>query len=217
MDTTVNHHKEGTGLGLAISKQLIELMNGTVGVESEYGKGSTFYFSVPQEIVDNTPAGRLENFNYDDISDTASEGDFTAPEARILIVDDTEINLMVEEALLEPIGMTIDLAESGYAALGMVANTKYDIILMDHFMPGMDGVETTKAIRNLEGNINQNTPIIALTADAVSGVKEYLMDNGMNDFMSKPIVLNTAYHMLRSWLPKEKIKYKYVKGKEIER
>lgn len=203
VDTRTNHHKEGTGLGLAISKQLIDLMDGVVAVESEYGKGSTFSFEVPQEVLDWAPAGRLEDFRYDDDNDDAVN-DFTAPDARILIVDDTEINLMVAQALLEPLCMQIDTASDGYEALKKVEKQKYDLIFMDHFMPGMDGVEVTKKIRETQGGLNQTTPIIALTADAMSGVREELLSQGMDDFLSKPIVLKFVYQVLRRWLPKEK-------------
>ena len=205
VDTTVNHHKEGTGLGLMISRQLIENMNGMVSVESEYGKGSTFGFTIPLIVKDWSLAGTLENYHYDEDDEEDENALFTAPEARILIVDDTPLNLMVAEALLSPIGMTIETAESGFETLDKVADTTYDLILMDHFMPGMDGAETVQKIRALDGNPNQNIPIIALTADAMSGVKEALLASGMNDFMSKPILIDVAYQVLQRWLPEDKI------------
>ena len=132
---------------------------------------------------------------------------FTAPDARILIVDDTELNLMVAEALLEPLGMHIDLAVDGYDALEKVKENVYDIIFMDHFMPEMDGVETTKKIRQMKDNANCDVPIVALTADAMSGVKEEMLSRGMNDFLAKPIVIELAYQVVEKWLPEDKIKY----------
>lgn len=194
-----NHHKEGTGLGLNISKQLIELMGGTIGVNSEYGKGSTFYFSVPQQIIDNTSAGTIEEFEYsfdnnDDIKEFRAEG------KKALIVDDNEINLMVEQALLEPFGMDVSTAISGKIAIEMLKNETFDIIFMDHFMPEMDGVETMKVIRTLEGNPNQHAPIIALTADAVEGVKEEMIKEGMDDFLSKPIDLKKTIDVLKKYI-----------------
>lgn len=203
VDTTVNHHKEGTGLGLMISKQLIEAMGGRVGVNSKYGKGSVFEFRVNLEVADFTPAGKLEEYQYD--NDDEEVKGFMAPTAKVLVVDDTEVNLVVARVLFEPIKMSIDTANSGEEAIKKVENNTYDLILMDHFMPGLDGVETTKLIRKLDGNPNQNIPIIALTADAMSGVKEELISNGMNDFIAKPIVMNVAYQILGKWLPKEKI------------
>lgn len=204
VDQQVNHHKEGTGLGLAISKQLIDLMEGRVNVESEYGKGSTFSFLVPQTIVNETKAGRLEEFAREDEEEEIKI--FTAPEAKILIVDDTKINLMVAKALFKPLNMQIETASDGFEALSKIESNIYDLILMDHFMPGMDGVETTNRIRQMEGNPNQNVPIIALTADAMSGVKEELLSKGMNDFLAKPIIIKLAVPILKKWLPKDKIK-----------
>lgn len=206
VDTRVNHHKEGTGLGLAISKQLIDLMDGSVSVESEYGKGSVFSFTVPQEVLDWTPAGKLEDFQYEDFEEKENNSNsFTAPEAKVLIVDDTEINLMVAKALLAPLNMQIETAGDGYEALKKIEENSYDLIFMDHFMPGLDGVQVTKKIRSMENNPNATIPIIALTADAMSGVKEELLKEGMDDFLSKPIVLQQAHQLLHRWLPKEKI------------
>ena len=130
---------------------------------------------------------------------------FTAPEAKVLIVDDTEINLMVAKALLTPLNMQIETAGDGYEALKKIEENSYDLIFMDHFMPGLDGVQVTKKIRSMENNPNATIPIIALTADAMSGVKEELLKEGMDDFLSKPIVLQQAHQILHRWLPKEKI------------
>lgn len=204
LDTTVNHHKEGTGLGLAISKQLIDLMDGRVAVESEYGKGSTFSFKVPVRVDDWTPAGSLDSYKYEDDKND-EESVVTAPNARILVVDDTLINLVVAEALLNTTGIQVDTAESGEDALKLIEANEYDLVFMDHFMPGMDGVETTEKIRALQDTTKSNLPVIALTADAMAGVKEELMSKGMNDFLSKPIIVKEMYQVLRKWLPKDKI------------
>lgn len=205
VDTTVNHHKEGTGLGLAICKQLIELMNGSVNVESKYGQGSTFSFVIPLEVVDWSPAGRLEDFRQDDDNDDISKKVINAPEAKILIVDDTAVNLMVAKALLKQTLVQTDTADSGEEALKKIEATDYDLVFMDHFMPGMDGVETTERIRVLSDGKYKDLPIVALTADAMSGVKEELMSKGMNDFLTKPIIIEDLYRVLETWLPKDKL------------
>lgn len=206
LDTKINHHKEGTGLGLAISKQLIELMDGVVSVRSEYGKGSTFSFALPIIIEDWTPAGRLEDYRYEEEDEKANEVlVVVAPEAHILVVDDTKLNLVVAKALMEPTKMKIDTAESGEDALKMIDKNDYDLIFMDHFMPGMDGVETTAHIRAMADEKKNKLPVIALTADAMKGVREVLISKGMSDFLTKPIIIGDLYKMLRKWLPEEKV------------
>lgn len=206
VDTKTNHHKEGTGLGLAISKQLVDLMDGEVDVDSEYGKGSTFSFTVIQEVMDWRPAGRLEDFMYEEGEDDPADAKpFTAPEANILIVDDTRINLKVAQALFRPLCVKVDLANDGYEAINKTRENKYDIIFMDYYMPGLDGVQTTQKIRGMTDNQNIKTPIVALTADIMTDNKKELFHQGMDDYLSKPIILEQAYQIFRRWLPKEKI------------
>ncbi len=327
VDSKRNRSIEGTGLGLAISKSLVEAMGGSIGVESEYGKGSDFYFEIPQKVVSWSPTivvekpenifamgmfhkkylarrffldcSRMGVFNvvlkfaedYEDTCDlyadmlddhrrylffeekdykdqvrelllndpdligvmlaefgstfkpdlknlrmirkpfsTAAiaialnnmefnlnneEGkafstDFTAPDARILIVDDNMVNLTVAEGLLEPLKMQIDCAASGKEAIDLINVNRYDIVFMDHMMPAMDGVETTHIIRRMYPEM-EDMPIIALTANAVSGVKEFFLKEGMNDFIPKPIEIREIMSKVKQWLPSEKI----VKGYEL--
>ncbi|MDE7203723.1 MAG: PocR ligand-binding domain-containing protein [Lachnospiraceae bacterium] len=317
VDSKRNRNIEGTGLGLAISKQLVTLMNGDISVESVYGEGSTFSFTIPQKVVDadssialsETPAhavGFLDNtyaqiqlkrdmhklgITYTDLKDTnvlsyltehvdtlkdiylfvpskhfdqdlqdfvrnhpelntivtvpydtsadydptnvmvvhkplsvlslagiynhevfsqsdnlSSDEyyDFTAEAAKILIVDDNSINLTVAQGLLEPLNMQIDTALSGNAAINKISETMYDLILMDHMMPELDGIETTRIIRRFHSEYD-DVPIIALTANVIGDVKNMFIKEGMNDFIAKPIEVRMLINTIRKWLPKEKI------------
>lgn len=309
VDTRKNHHKEGTGLGLYISRQLVELMNGTISVRSEYGKGSEFYFNIHQKLVDERKAaqitdafraqvyvagamkndiamdvlrglcdsyglpfvsdilsgvsegGRLYYFTdcYQQLSEeekfflfdnkaviynlsnpmieeelaegtqmlnkplysynfcqaivggdeTQAEEEkeevevttFTAPEARILVVDDNEINRLIAGELLATLLIKVDTAEDGAQAVKKVQETEYDLILMDHIMPVMDGIEATQAIRKLEGDHYQNVPIVALTGNVGKEHQEEYLRIGMNDVTAKPIMLEEICEKLRKWMP----------------
>lgn len=307
MDKEKNKYKEGTGLGLAISKQLVELMNGQINVESVYGEGSEFTFTIPQRIAHQVQAAELKrdaekitvggrmrssyaqeilkqlidtygltysdcnfecvkehkidyfftdqvNLVSDDLLDhmkangttlcvvqnpmtdgtwdkeavlinkplyilnfcqvlnnesigfeTSEERllNFTAPMAKILIVDDNEMNLKVAKGLLEPLKMQIDTAGDGKQALDKIRETTYDIVFMDHMMPVMDGVEAVKRLRSLEEEYYQKLPVIALTANAVSGAKDTFLAAGMNDFVAKPIRIKEICTAIKKWLPKE--------------
>ena len=322
LDSKRNRNVEGTGLGLAISKQLVALMRGKIHVDSEYGKGSTFSFVIPQKVTDSNCAvetvadnivaagliqseytakelaGDMEKLgvayerleseedlgwvkdhnagylfveqplmteavqyflklnpdvcgvvlsNYRSVRTydlpnlrvvkkplyilglshifngkeengsvslmEAEDFDFTAPTAEILVVDDNAINLTVVKGLLNPLQMKIDTALSGKDAVLKVTDKRYDIIFMDHMMPEMDGVETTRVIRRLLGD-NGQVPIIALTANAVEGTAKMFIDEGMNDFVTKPIEMRVIISKLRKWLPPEKIeKHRNIKVK----
>ncbi|MEE0687164.1 MAG: ATP-binding protein [Lachnospiraceae bacterium] len=195
LDVKKNYEKEGTGLGLAISKQLVNLMNGTIGVDSQYGKGSTFFFSIPQMIATDT----LESSEEIEICTM----NFIAPKAHILLVDDNEMNIKVAKALLKPFNMCIETANNGKEAVEMVKKFKYDIVLMDHMMPIMDGIQATKAIRRLDGEYYGSLPIIALTANATAEARELFLNEQMNDFVSKPIEMVQITKCLLRWLPNE--------------
>ena len=306
VDTKKNHQKEGTGLGLAISKRLVELMHGSIGVKSTYGEGSTFYFTLPQKIVDARPAARLKdatgnqsivgiklanetlknqvkqladtysvkwvdgeeiaeakvdflitdeptsiskedrsrleegngvlcvlqnpmvenlssgkgtilnkplyslNFcqllNREELtfkSEAEEEMHFIAPQANILVVDDNEMNLKVAKGLLTPFQMQIDVAVNGKEAVAMVQEKQYHIVFMDHMMPVMDGIEATRAIRSLEGEVYQKLPIVALSANATSEARELFLQEKMDDFVAKPIKVKEIGKCVLKWLPEE--------------
>ncbi|MBR3807439.1 MAG: response regulator [Lachnospiraceae bacterium] len=312
VDQIRNHHKEGSGLGLAICKQLVELMNGTISVESTYGRGSIFSFKIPQRIVDEREAANLKtdkarnsvigikmdnDFAREEVVNLAEKYgikcvdlkenptektdyiiletnkplteteygeleksggklyvlrnpmketvrirnatvltkplyslnfcqllngeelivqtveaeryNFTAPEAKILIVDDNEMNLKVAKGLLAPFKMHIDVAKNGKEAIQRVLANKYHIVFMDHMMPVMDGVEATKAIRKLQGSDFKNLPIVALSANATSEAKEMFIKEQMSDFVAKPIRMKEITESLLKWLPEDIVKYEY--------
>ena len=198
---------EGTGLGLSITKQLAELMGGTITVDSVYHKGSTFTILLPQGIVDAAPVGKL-NYNS---SKTRRRQDyrksFEAPEARVLVVDDNEMNLLVAKKLLRDSNVQLDLALSGDECLQLTTRHLYDIIFMDHIMPVMDGVETMQKVRNQVGGLNRLSPVIALTANAMSGAQEIYHQFGFSDYLAKPISSVLLESMLLKWLPESKIEY----------
>ena len=312
VDQEKNRNKEGTGLGLAISKQLAEMMGGSIGVSSEYGKGSCFYFNIPQEVRSTNKAASIkqekldtmvvtgnfmnpyirEQFDYlvevygvkevpfeavfsgetkanvvftddedmltidmcnqmsacdtllcvlhnpmqQDLSEKQaimlhkplyslnfcqvvsgeqiiSEEEkeilcFVAPDAKILVVDDHEMNLKVVRGLLAPLQVQIDTAESGKIAIEKVKKKEYDMVFMDHMMPGMDGVETMHEIRKLEGEYFKELPIIALSANATTEAQEYFRENGFYDFVPKPIKLKEICGCIRRWLPLGTVLYK---------
>ena len=198
VDKKKNHYKEGTGLGLSISRQLVEMMGGEIGVTSEYGKGSEFFFTLSQKVVDSRRAIEVSE-EYRTESENALN--FTAPRAKILIVDDNEMNRKVALGLLEPLRMQMDTAEDGKQALQKIKEEKYDLIFMDHMMPVMDGIEATKVLRAMEEEYFKTVPVIALTANAVVEARTQFAEAGMNDFVSKPIEIKDICTKIRTWLP----------------
>lgn len=195
---------EGTGLGLAITKKLAELMDGTVLVESEYGKGSVFTVRIPQKVADSVVIGVFDPRKTDG-PDKKYRESFHAPEARILVVDDVKMNVEVMRGLIKKTLIHSDAACSGEECLALAAKEKYDIIFMDHLMPEMDGVETLKHLKEDNNNPNRDTPVIALTANVIAGAKESYMSMGFADYLSKPVKGSDLEDMLIKFLPAEKV------------
>ena len=187
-DVKRNRHIEGTGLGLAITKKLCEGMGGSIRVSSRYGEGSVFTVKIPQRIADARIVGAVRiSKEGEKVKRKKYEPSFTAPAAKVLIVDDNEMNLAVFVSLLKATKVQIDQATGGNEALELTRQKKYDCIFMDHMMPNPDGVETMQMIRADEGNPNRSVPEIALTANAVSGSMEMYLEAGFDGYLSKPV------------------------------
>ncbi len=205
VDEEKNRNIEGTGLGLSIVKQLVRLMDGNVTVNSVYGEGSTFTVTLKQGISDPTQIGELNIHSHAQLNRKQHESSFTAPEAKILIVDDNEMNLEVEKRLLLETGMTIDTVTSGKEALDRSDKIRYDVILMDHLMPGMDGIECLKSLRNQTGGLNRTTPVIVLTANAGSDNREMYNIAGFDGYVVKPVSGEALEEMLMKHIAKDKL------------
>ncbi len=203
VDTKKNRAVEGTGLGLAISRSLIEKMGGSIQVESVYGKGTTFSFDVVCRVESWRAMGDLEEKIQDSMAD-AYRVTFSAKGARVLVVDDNEMNLEVAAGILTPYEIEVVRAGSGMEAMVNFPRRKYDIVFMDHMMPGMDGVETMNRLRKMSGG--QQAVIIALTANALSGAAAEYKALGFQDFLAKPIEPRDMDELLRKYLPKELIR-----------
>ena len=201
-----NRTIEGTGLGMNITKRLLEMMGSRLEVESEYGKGSVFSFTVGQRVVNWEPIGDFEQAYRHTLAHHHSYHEcFSAPEAKVLVVDDTEMNLTVIRNLLKTTKVQLDEAESGAACLALTREKKYDLIFLDHRMPGMDGVETLEALRQQAGGQNEQTPVICLTANAISGAREWYLGQGFNDYLMKPVSGRQLEAMLLKYLPPERV------------
>lgn len=202
-----NRNIEGTGLGMSISIQLLDMMDSKLHVESVYGEGSVFSFTVCQKIMSAEPVGDLEQRIRKWDNDMAYEAQFVAPEADLLIVDDNGVNRKVFSNLLKETQIRIDEAASGMQCLEKIEHKKYDLIFMDHMMPEMDGVETLHKMRENGEHLNTDTPVIALTANAVTGAREMYLQEGFCDFLSKPVNPEKLENLIGNFLPKEKIIY----------
>lgn len=207
LDQNRNNTIEGSGLGLAIVNRLLELMNGKIDVESEYEKGSKFTITIPQVVVAKSNIGDINRkFNKKDEKYEKYTESFQAPEAEVLVVDDTKLNLVVFRELLKKTLVNIDEASSGMECIELIQKKKYDVVFLDYRMPIMDGIETLKKIKALEENPNKDTPIIALTANAISGARERFLKEGFDNYITKPVVGERLEEILLLYLSNDKIR-----------
>lgn len=205
IDENKNRSIEGTGLGINITENLLNMMGSRLVVKSEFGVGSTFSFELEQKVIDKTPVdttNRSDKQNTQNFSET-----FTAEHANILIVDDNEMNLFVAKELLKHTKINITTVTDGKRCLEVTHDKLFDLILMDHMMPYPDGIETLKMLRNDESNICKNIPVIALTANAISGAKEFYLNKGFSDYLTKPVEIKKLEEVLLKNIKKDLITF----------
>jgi len=200
-DESRNRNVEGTGLGMNIANQLLKLMGSELRIQSKYEKGSEFSFDIVQKIIDFEPLGDFKKKYARDAEKKRRGISIVVPRARVLSVDDNAMNLKVFKGLLKPTQMQITEAQSGQECLDILAKQEFDIIFLDHMMPGMDGVETLHAMR--ERHLCDNVPVIMLTANAIIGERERFLEEGFDDFLSKPIAPDKLGQMFLDYLPAE--------------
>lgn len=206
IDENKNRNIEGTGLGMSIAQSFLRMMGSSIEVESQYGKGSTFSFELVQGVRDWSPIGNYKETFKRAVSERERYREsFTAPDARLLVVDDTEVNLLVLKNLLKRTKMQIDTATSGNEGIALYKRNKYDAIFLDHMMPEKDGIETITEMKGIQDSPNTLTPIICLTANAISGMREMYINAGFDDYITKPIDPKRLEVLLFEYLPKEKI------------
>ena len=207
LDMKKNRNVEGTGLGLAITSKMVSLMNGTLEAESIYGVSSTFSISLPQKVVNKEYIGNFQKrFKKYKQRLQKYEESFVAPNVKVMVVDDNSMNLFVVKKLLEKTRVQVTTCSSGEQCLNLAKEEVYDIILLDHMMPGMDGIETLKNLKIMDDNLNKNTPVIALTANAILGAREEYLKEGFDDYLSKPIDAMHLEELLQKYISKEKLR-----------
>lgn len=200
-----NRNIEGTGLGLALSRRIALLMDGDISVQSEYGRGSVFTVVIRQRVIGNRSISDVARQSGGGSSVTITT--LSAPDAKALVVDDNPVNIRVTCSMLGHFGISADGAESAQRAFELIAAAQYDIVFMDHMMPEIDGIEAAKHIRGMGGEYFKQVPIIALTANAVMGMREMFLLSGFNDFLSKPVTVKRLENVLRGQLPPQLLRY----------
>lgn len=200
LDLEENKYIEGTGLGLNITSKFLELMGSELQVDSDLGQGADFYFILEQGIASENLVGELTEKSLSTPDIDKNRDIFISPESKVLVVDDNKVNLRVFEKIIGLSQITPDKAKSGEECIELCKEKKYDLIFLDHMMPGYDGIETLNILVSDENNLNKNTPIVALTANAISGAKEMYLEAGFTDFLTKPISIDKLNDMLKKYL-----------------
>ena len=204
IDLEHNRTVEGTGLGMNIVQRLLDLMGTKLSVKSIYGEGSEFSFELDQGVISDETVGDIDRRKKENGNDEVYSSSFVAPNAHILVVDDAEMNLKVMEGLLKKTHIVIDSALNGSEALELIDKKEYDILFLDHMMPGMDGIELFNEIKSRTDNVNSKKPCIILTANAIAGVRDAYIKKGFDDYMSKPVDGKKLEQLIIDHLPDDK-------------
>ena len=217
IDEKTNRNIEGTGLGMTIAQSFLNMMGSHLEVESEYGRGSVFSFEIEQRVIKWDPIGDFqESFRHSLNERETYHEKFTAPQARVLVVDDTPVNLTVFVNLLRNTQLQIDTAESGDECIALFTKKHYDVIFLDHMMPDKDGIETLREMKTITDSPSRETPVICLTANAISGMRELYTAAGFDDYLTKPIDAERLEMMLLQYLPEEKVVPAFAKNSDDE-
>lgn len=216
-DEKKNVRVTGSGLGLAITKQLLDLMNGDISIDSIYTKGTIFTIILKQKIVDKEPVGVVNYLEREVKAGELYRAGFEASQARVLIVDDNDMNSMITAKLLESTKVQTDIAKSGFECLEMTKKKFYHVILLDDMMPGMNGLETLRAIRNQENGLCRDTAVVALTANQLSDARQIYMEQGFDGYVGKPIQGRILEQEILQLLPGEIIETQQSTVKEVEK